>query len=227
MPYAVKKSQNSGKRFKGPGGKSIKVLVNQAMLARSETKYSQNTSNEISVTNGVAPVYFDWPNLIPGTGSNGRIGNNVYLTGLGVRCLYNNNSVAESTYIREVVMEVDGGYFRSNADITTALFEGGTDVTFSMSVDDVLRKIQKDGIKVLSDRTLLISANTVAASDSGNKQSKWSKRMSQKLIHRDNSTSQPINKRYTVMLLARDPHNDVNISTTEASVCTEMYYKDM
>lgn len=227
MPYVNKKSKYAQRRSKASGSKSIKALVNEAILARAETKYSQNTTNEISVTNGVAPVYFDWPNLIAGTGSNGRIGNNVFLTGLGVRCLYNNNSVAESTYIREVIMEVDGGYFQTNAGITSALFEGGTDVTFSMSVDDVLRKIQKDGIRVLSDRTVLISANTVAAADSGNKATKWSKKMGQKLIHRDNTTTQPINKRYTVMLLARDPHNDVNISTTEATVCTEMYYKDM
>lgn len=223
----VKSAKKYPRRTKRAGTKSLKSLVNAAILARSETKYSQNTSNEVSVTQGVAPVYFDWPNLIAGTGSNGRIGNNVTLTGLGVRCLYNNNSATNSTYIREVIMEVDGGYFKSNADITTALFEGGTDATYSMSVDDMLRKIQKDGIRVLSDKTLLISANTVAAADSGNKQSKWYRRMHQKLVHRDNATSQPINKRYTVMLLSRDPTNDVVITTTEASVCTEMYYKDM
>lgn len=228
MPYVSQFStKKSSRRFKRPSRPNLKALVSRAIENSKETKYSQNTTLEIAAAKGNPPIFFDFSTLIPGTGSNSRVGNTVLCKQLGVRSIYNNNSATAPTIIREVVLEVNGGYYQSNTDIATALFEGGTDVTYSLFLDDCLRKIQKDGIRVLSDRLVTISAQTVASSDSGIETRKWSKKMNQRLIFRDNAIAQSINKRYVVMVLARDPANDVGAGTTECTICTEMYYKDM
>lgn len=215
------------RRSKKSGRKSIKAMVNAAILSRSETKYSQNTAEEITVTQQAPPTFFDFSTILQGLESNNRIANKIFATRIGVRTLYNNNSASDGTYLREVILEVDGGRYQTNTDIVNALYEGGQDATYAGTIVDIVRKLNKDGLRVLNDRTINLSAQTVASFDSGNAGFKWSKKINRTLIYRDSGNAQPINKRYTVMVMSRDPARDAGLAVTEATVCTETYFKDV
>lgn len=228
MPYVAKKNKASRRTFKKRSGQSFNARVKEVIFKASETKFIQATTVENLVTQGLAPLYYDWPSIATGVNTTNRIGNKICCMNLGFKTLYNNNSTTLSTYVREVLLEVDGGRYNSNTDITNALFEGAVDTTWAGDLSDMVNRIQKDGIKVLSDKTYNLAANAVAAFDAGQAGNTWYRSMRKTLTHRDQTTTQPTNKRYTLMILARDPANDGTVAAgTEATVHRNMSFKDM
>lgn len=227
MVNASRRYKGYPRRSKRSGKKSVRSMVNRAIMARAETKFVQNNTVEELVQEGLAPTFYDMPNIPVGDNSAERIGNKIKCLTVGYKSLYNNNSTTASTWVREVFIEVDGGRYNLNSDIATALFEGGTDLTYSGDLTDMVNRIQKDGLRVLSDRTMHLGPDTIASFDQGNTGGKVYRKVNKTLIHRDQQTAQPTNKRYTLMILCRDPKNDAGVAQIEATIHREMYFKDL
>ncbi len=212
------------KRFKT----STRVSVKKAVLAVAETKTKTITSAEIALINAANPIYFDWPVIMQGTNVTERIGNKVTAVGLRTSVVVHNNGTAAGSqmFARLVLLRVDEGRYRTNADITTFFFEDSADATLSGGIQDILREPNREGVKVLWDRIIPLGLNIQSTGTDVMKHVKKTVALNQKMIFRDTGAADATNVRYTLACFARDGANDGAATTVECSVANRIDYKD-
>ncbi len=206
-----------------------RTSVKKAVLSVAEMKTRTVAFLEQGIINAANPLYFDFPQIPQGASIQDRVGNKIVAKGLRLSAnLFNNGtSVGGQMLVRLVLLRVDEGRYRTNGDITNFFFEAGTDPTFAGTLQDSLREVNREGVKVMMDKTVPLGLNVVSTgTDCFHFFTKYFP-LNQQMIFRDTALSDATNVRYTLAVFARDPLNDGAVTTVECSVATRMDYKDM
>lgn len=206
----------------------IKKVAKRVVQRAAETKSALAVSVGVSVTEGSAPVYWAPPTILPGTSSTGRVGNQIFARGIKYKFQYYNASATKALVLRQILLRVNAGRFRDDASITAAFFEGQTDLAAPQgNPTDLLRKVNREGLKVLSDRVVKILPSVPGNPGGGTKYTKLWIRTNEKWFYRDSGTAQPTNVRYVVATMAVDATNGGGVSTVSTTGTARLYYNDI
>lgn len=207
--------------------KAFTQRVNALIKGKKEIKSSSASTTELAVTTGVTPAYFSWPEIGVGPEVNERIGNEITIDRIEMKVLYHNNGTGSAgrPVAREILMLVSGGRYITDGEITSNLFEGSVSAAPSGTTQDLLRALNTDGIRILSDR-LVKMAPLTADSHNVVQYSHVTKVMNKKMLYRDSGTAQPVHDRYVLCIMPVDPGNDGALHTFEVSTNLRFYYHE-
>ncbi len=202
----------------------VKALIKGS----KEVKTASSASTEVTVSTGVVPTYFDFPSIGVGPEINERIGNEINVERIEMKVLYHNNGTSQNSrpIAREVLMLVAAGRYITDGEITANIFEGAIDTTLAGTAQDLLRLLNTDGIRILSDRLVKMGPLGVDSAAEVIKYTQLSKRMNKKLLYRDSGTAQPVSDRYVLCIIPVDPANDGAIHSFEVSTNLRFHYTD-
>ncbi len=206
-----------------------KAAVKKAVLSLAETKTKTSVVTEQALINTNDPLYFDFPIIDSGSTVADRNGNKVVATGLRIRvCLHNNGTaVAQQMFVRMLLLRIDEGRYRLNADITSFFFEGQTDITLAGNITDLLREPNREGVTVMWDRVVPLGLNVVSTGIENVKYLEKDVKINHTMTFCDNLSANATNVRYALVCFARDGANDGSATTVEISASTRMDFKDM
>ncbi len=210
------------------GSQAFTQRVKALIKGSKEVKTSSSSSTEVALTTGVVPTYFDFPNMANGTEVNERIGNEITVTRIEAKVLYHNNGTTQNSrpVAREMILLVSGGRYQTDAQLTDNLFEGAVDSGPLGTPQDLLRTLNTDGIRVLSDRLIKMGPLGVDAPAEVVKYTQISKVMNKKMIYRDSGTATPVHDRYVLVILPVDPAADGALHTFEVNTNLRFFYTD-
>ncbi len=205
------------------------ALVRKSVLSVAEMKTRTVAYAETAIVNNANPIYFDYPQIPQGTNVSERIGNKVIAQGLRLAIVAHNNgtAVGSQLLVRMVLLSVNEGRYRSNADITNFFFEAGVDPTFAGNITDTLREVNREGVRVMMDRVIPLGLNVVSTGSEPFKYMEKRFKLNQKMVFRDTGTADATNVRYVLAVFARDPANDGAAVTCEFSATTRINFKDI
>lgn len=193
-------------------------------------KFSQSLHTEIAVVNNSNPVYLDFPNPTPGAQVNSRLGNTIDLVRISFSLVLNNNSTASNNgmIVRYALLEVKSGHSFTNSDVTTQLFEptasGTQDTTAYLDIRDLSAEFNREPFRVIKTGLITVAPSTAASTNAGIAHLEYSKSHKRQLRFQDGDTTNPMQNRLTLILLARDAANDGAAVTVEASGVTSIEY---
>lgn len=225
------------KRVGVPTKSSVRSMVKAALHKASEQKYAQvdTGGTEITVNSLAAPRFVDFPNIPQGTQSNQRIGNRITTRAVETKFTLKNNGTGNNAMgVRCLLVEVKGGSFQSDTNITNELFEptnnGGSDTTWSGDLRDICFKTNRENIRVLRDEVVLLSgqnSSSVGNGTDGLKFMHWYVPLKKAISYADSAGSSQTNVRYTLILIGRGMENDGAITDVEAVVANGIYFTDV
>uniref|UniRef100_UPI00404789FA hypothetical protein n=1 Tax=Polynucleobacter sp. TaxID=2029855 RepID=UPI00404789FA len=219
------------KTYKKPST-SLKKAVSMALEKKSETKFAQNTTVETNATNSFN-YFFSPPAISQGTRTNQRVGNKILLKGFMYDFKFNNNgtTVSSNAWVRVLCLQVDGGVYKTDSAITAKIFEplatGGQDITTFNDKRDLQLKVNREGLKVLADDTVCITASVTNSTWSGIASVRRYVRTNIKFYYGDDTTEQPSNTRIVCVVMPRDSANDGTVFNIETTITQHMYFKDI
>lgn len=207
------------------------AAIKRIMRSAAEQKYHQNSSGatEIAMVSNSAPYFHDLPNIPNGDGSAERVGNKIHARALEVKfTLRNNGSVVDNQWVRVALLEIDAGRWQTNTNLLTDLFEAygtGVDVTYHGNCQDILAKFNREGIKVVRDKTYLISPEAIVGNAAYDH---WYVPINKDIMYQESgSTANPSNVRYTVIFMPRGAQNDGGTTPVEMMTNAGIYFTDL
>lgn len=225
------------KRVSKPTRTAIRSVVKAALHSASEQKFAQVDSgaSEFNINSLAAPQYVDFPNIPQGTQSNQRTGNRITTRGLECRfTLHNNGTGNNSMGVRVMLVEVRGGGFQSDANITNDLFEptnnGGSDTTYAGDLRDLCFKTNRENMRVLKEEVIILSGANSSSVGNGTAAETfrhWYIPHKRAITYADTAGTSQTNVRYSLVLLGRGMENDAANTDVECVAATGIYFTDV
>lgn len=216
---------------------NVKAMVQKIIRSTAEQKYAQVDSgaSEFNINTLAAPQYLDLPNVNVGGQSNNRTGNKITTRALECRfTLHNNGTGNNSCAVRCMLLEVKGGAYQSNTNITNELFEptnnGGQDTTWSGDLRDICFKTNREAFKVLKEEVIVLSGANSSSVGNGTDAEcfrHWYVPNKKVIHYHDDTAAAQANVRYTMCFLARGMENDAANTDVECVAANGIYFTDV
>lgn len=207
---------------------TITKLIRKELYKQAETKHvtqfgSEVTINTLSTGSGIHLLSQPYPGV--GSSIHQRIGNKIQPVGFSWKAVYHNNNTSEYQYVRRLIIQIQDGE-KDNADVTGELFEGtaNNDSYDVGNVDSLIRKVNREGFKVLKDDVFDFSP-----SDGGRRVviDKCYVKLRGSQMYRDAGVTHAMNDRIVVVHIGRESDADEGIgSVVELSYAMDFYFKD-
>jgi len=238
--FSIDYSQNASKRQKKPtptrsAARVTKAAITKVLRSVAEQKYRQNSTGnaEIIVNASTAPYFVDFPVPTVGDTVHERNGNKIHARAIESRfTLFNNGTGDNNVFVRVLVLRVDAGRYQTNSAIEADLFEGtagGTDTTFYADNQDLCAKVNREGLKVLKDEVIDLSAkgNSSSLGYPASAFRHYYMGVNQTLYFMEASTADAVNIRYVICFIPRQASNDDALTGLELVNMNGMYYTDI
>lgn len=232
---STKRSRPQSKTFRkssvpkgNMSGAVLAKAVRKELKKQSETKHVHVAGVEAvisSISSGSGLSLISQPYPTVGPEPTQRIGNKVQPVGLSWKGVYW-NQYSYPIVLRRIIVAVQDGE-NLNSDILLNLFEGdgnNIDVSATGSMHDLIRKVNREGFRVLKDDTITLGINNGGSSV---EVSKVYCKLSGSQMYRETGSTHAINDRIVVIHLAREADGDESTgSSIEMSYQMDLYYKD-
>lgn len=206
----------------------LSKIVKKELKKATETKHVhvagvESTINTISSGSGLNFISQPYPTV--GAGPTERVGNKISPVGMSWKGVYY-NAHAYPIIVRRLIVQVEDGE-QSNSNILLNLFEGdgnNIDTSATGSMHDLVRKVNREGYKVLKDDLIDMGINN------GGKSMEVSKvyvKLTGTQTYREAASTHAVNDRIVVIHIAREGDGDESTgSTVEMTSQMDLYYKD-
>lgn len=228
----TKKSRSTRKKTYSKPQMSAGVLakaIKKELYKQAETKHVSLAGIELSMSSlstGSGLPFISQPYPQVGAESTQRIGNKIQPVGFSFKAVYW-NAHSYPVVVRRLIMSIQDGE-RTNSDILLNMFEGnGTNVdTYDLgNMDSLIRKVNREGYKVLKDDLIHMGINN------GGKSIETSNcyvKLGGVQLYRDKDVTHALNDRIVVVHIVREGDGDESTgSTVELSYACDFYYKDV
>ena len=208
---------------------SIAKVVRRELYKNSETKHCNLAGNEVAISTintGTGLVFISQPYPTVGAEPTQRVGNKIQPVGYSFKAVYNNNNDIPIV-IRRIILQVEDGE-NTNNDILNNLFEGNSnnvDTYDTGTMDSLIRKVNREGFKVLKDDIIKLGTNN------GGQRYEVDKlfvKLGGSQTYRESASTHAVNDRIVCIHIARQSDADESLgSTVEMSYLVDFYFKDL
>lgn len=231
---STKKYKETGKTFKrkyrkpNMSGRMLSKLVQKELRKQSETKHVslagiENSINTISSGTGLSLLSQPYPQV--GPEPHQRIGNKISPVGFSFKGVYWNTH-AYPIVVRRLIMQIEDGE-TANTEVLNNMFEGtatNTDTYDLGNMDSLIKKVNREGYKVLKDDCIHLGINNGGSSV---EISKVYCKLSGSQMYKESGATHAVNDRIVVVHIAREADGDESTgSTIELTYALDFYYKD-
>lgn len=234
--YSVSADGPAKKQKHTPRRKSVsrvtKSAIKRVLRETAEQKYDQSITpaTEVSISNGGAPYFFDFPIISPGDDSNQRDGNKVHIRDIECKFTLFNPGTAQGdkTFVRVMLLEIPGRYM-TNSNVEAALFEpttGSSDLTYYGDIRDIISKTNRENFRLLRDE--VIPLNNVQQGNDGNSYTyrHWYVPVNKDVYYQDDG-GLAVSTRYALVFMNRDCANDGAVYSVELNIAAGTYFTDI